>query len=200
MARVALVDAAPLAALAVALDLEAIADGGVRLGAIDGVPVAMVPRGAEGVRAARALGAEILLFAVRARPLRSAPATVVGAISDHIGLFVPNPLIGPNQDDVGPRFPDLSDLYASSLRELARRQASVLELSFSEGVYGALPDPSRGTAEQYRMLGLTADWVGQGGVAEGIVARHAGMRVLGLVALDDGGGVTALARELLPRL
>ena len=182
--RVALVDAPPLDSLASVLADDVAVDGPFRLGKLDGVPVAVVPPEPDGVRAARLLGAEILLLGLSARPLDAELGTGVGVVTDHIGLLVANPLIGPNSDDLGPRFPDMSEAYDPALRALARREAERMGLSLGEGVYAALPGPNLATPAEYRMLRrLGADWVGMGGVALVVVARHMGLRVLALVAL-----------------
>lgn len=139
------------------------------------------------VRVLRALGASMLVVSNVSgglHPLWSAGELVV--ISDHINLLGDNPLIGPNLDSQGPRFPDMSDAYDASLRAIALEEALRLGIQVREGVYVAVPGPSLETAAEYRMLRtIGADIVGMSTVPEVIVARHAGLRVLGLSIITD---------------
>jgi purine-nucleoside phosphorylase len=117
---------------------------------------------------------------------KSFPAGSLMLISDHINLMARNPLIGPNDDRIGPRFPDMSDAYAKAFRELAKKEAAALGISLSEGVYAGLLGPSYETPAEIRMLrAIGADAVGMSTVPEVIAAAHAGMKVLGISCLTN---------------
>jgi purine-nucleoside phosphorylase len=106
-------------------------------------------------------------------------------ISDQLNLMGDNPLVGPNVEQ-GPRFPDMSEPYDAGLRQLAREEALRLAITLREGIYVAVAGPNLETAAEYRMLRwMGADTVGMSTVPEVIVARHAGMRVLGLSIISD---------------
>lgn len=122
-------------------------------------------------------------------------------IADHINLLGDNPLVGPNDDAAGPRFPDMSAAYDPDLRALARATALSQGVTLREGVYVAVPGPSLETASEYRMLRtLGADVVGMSTVPEVIVARHQGMRVLGLSIITDMGLPDALEAASVERI
>ena len=139
------------------------------------------------VRVLRALGAGTLVVSNACggmHPLWS-PGDLV-LIADHINLLGDNPLIGPNDDVLGPRFPDMSATYDPDLRAVARAVARDLKLTLREGVYVAVTGPSLETAAEYRFLrSIGADVVGMSTVPEVIVAVHSGMRVLGLSIITD---------------
>jgi purine-nucleoside phosphorylase len=139
------------------------------------------------VRVLHALGAQTLIVSNACggmHPLWS-PGDLM-LIADHINLLGENPLVGPNDDRLGPRFPDLSAAYDPGLRALARAAALELGITLREGVYVAVAGPNLETRAEYRMLrGLGADVVGMSTVPEVIVANHAGMRVLGLSIITD---------------
>lgn len=139
------------------------------------------------VRVLRALGAETLIVSNACggmHPLWSAGDLML--IADHINLLGDNPLIGPNDDALGPRFPDMSEPYDSALRVIAREVAVANGITLREGIYAAVQGPNLETRAEYRFLrAVGADVVGMSTVPEVIVARHGGMRVLGLSIITD---------------
>lgn len=146
------------------------------------------------VRVTQKLGVNILLVTNAAgavNPFFQAGEIMI--IADHLNLMGDNPLRGPNLDELGPRFPDLSGAYDPRLRELARRAATGLGLPLREGVYAALPGPSYETPAEIRLLQrLGADAVGMSTVPEVIAARHGGQEVLGLSLItNQAAGVGA---------
>ena len=154
------------------------------------------------VRVMRALGAETLLVSNACggmHPLWS-PGDLV-LIADHINLLGDNPLIGRNDDKLGPRFPDMSTPYDASLRELAREVARDLALTLREGVYVAVAGPNLETPAEYRFLRIIgADVVGMSTVPEVIVAVHGGMRVLGISIITDACMPDALEPANIPKI
>ena len=101
-------------------------------------------------------------------------------ISDHINLQGSNPLAGPNDDSLGPRFPDMTEAYSRAYREIAKRAAAKMGIDLPEGVYAAMPGPSYETPAEIRYLRtIGADLVGMSTVPEAIAANHMGMKVWG---------------------
>lgn len=134
------------------------------------------------VRTLAALGCATLVLTNAAGSLRTdLPAGSLCLISDHINLLGQNPLTGPNDDRIGPRFVDLSEVYDAELRAVVRRTATRLAIPLGEGIYLATPGPSFETPAEIRSFRtLGADLVGMSTVPEAISARHAGLRVVGL--------------------
>jgi purine-nucleoside phosphorylase len=107
-------------------------------------------------------------------------------ISDHINLQGQNPLTGPNDDTLGPRFPDMSEAYSKRWRALARAAAAGMGLELKEGVYAALPGPNYETPAEIRYLrAIGADLVGMSTVPETIAANHMGIEVLGISCVTN---------------
>jgi len=206
------------------------------LGSLDGVPVAVMRGrahlyegiGAErvvfGVRALGALGIRSLVVTNAAGGINTdfRPGQIV-LISDHVNLQGTSALVGPNDESLGPRFPDMSDAYDPEFRARAREAAMHLGLEVGEGVYTAWLGPQFETPAEIRfMRAVGSDLVGMSTVQEVIAARHLGIRVLGLSVVTNmaagvlpekidheavleiggraAGSVTALLRELVPTL
>jgi len=139
------------------------------------------------VRVMRAIGAEILIISAASGGMN--PNHDVGdilIIDDHINMMGVNPLIGPNDDALGPRYPDMCQPYDRELTALAERIALEENIRAHRGVYVAVAGPNLETRAEYRMLRMMgADAVGMSTVPEVLVAVHAGLRVLGLAAITD---------------
>jgi purine-nucleoside phosphorylase len=139
------------------------------------------------VRVMHALGARTLVVSSACggmNPLWN-PGDLV-LLSDHINLLGDNPLVGANDERLGPRFPDMSEPYDTALRRLCREAALELGILLREGVYVAVPGPNLETRAEYRMLrAMGADVVGMSTVPEVIVAAHQGMRTVGLSIITD---------------
>jgi len=174
-------------------------EGELLLGTIQGRPVVMM-KGRfhmyEGygpqvtafpVRVMKALGVAGLLVTNAAGGVNTSfkPGDLM-LLSDHLNLTAKSPLIGPNDDTLGVRFPDMSEAYSRRLREVAKTAAANQAFAFKEGVYAGLLGPSYETPSEIRMLRtLGADAVGMSTVSETIVARHAGIEVLGISCITN---------------
>lgn len=139
------------------------------------------------VRVMKALGARVLIVSNASggmNPQYRQGDVVI--IEDHINLMGDNPLIGPNDDRLGPRFPDMCEPYDRKLIDLAAKLALAQGVRAHTGVYVGVPGPNLETRAEYRFLRtIGADTVGMSTVPEVIVAVHAGLRVLGLSVVTD---------------
>jgi purine-nucleoside phosphorylase len=181
--------------------------GKLVFGSLDGVEVAVMAGRSHlyegyspaqvtmGVRVLHRLGARSIIFTNAAGGINlSYSQGALVLISDHINLQGSNPLVGPNDDSAGLRFPDMTDTYAADYRSIAHEVAGELGIPMSEGVYAALTGPSYETPAEIRYLRtIGAELVGMSTVPEVIVANHLGMRVLAISC------VTNMAAGILPR-
>lgn len=139
------------------------------------------------VRVMKFLGVNTLLISNAAGGMN--PLFVKGdimMITDHINLLGDNPLIGRNDDDLGPRFPDMSEPYSKELSVLAEQVAIELGIRLQKGVFVAVSGPNLETRAEYRFLrGIGADVVGMSTVPEAIVAAHMSLRTLGFSIITD---------------
>lgn len=139
------------------------------------------------VRVMKALGADLLVVSNACGGLNPQYAKGdIMVIEDHINLMTGNPLTGVNDDELGPRFPDMSRPYDEELIDVALQSARDGNFAAHKGVYVAVPGPNLETRAEYRFLKLIgADVVGMSTVPEVLVAVHGGMRVMGLSAITD---------------
>ncbi len=180
--------------------------GTLVIGTFAGVPLAVMKgrahlyeghaadRAVFGVRALGRLGADTLVVTNACGGVRDdlSPGDLV-LISDHLNLQGTSPLVGPNDDTLGPRFPDMSNAYDPALRAIAHEAAARLGQSLFEGVYAAWLGPAFETPAEIRMIRiLGADLVGMSTVPEVLAARHMGLRCLAVSC------VTNMAAGILP--
>lgn len=147
------------------------------------------------IRVMKQLGVEIAVITNAAGGINESfrPGDLM-LIRDHINFMFRNPLVGPNDPELGDRFPDMSEAYDADLRRMTRRVAEELGIDLKEGVYVAMLGPSYETPAEIRMLRTVGgDAVGMSTVPEVIVARHAGIRVLGLSCISN------MAAGILPQ-
>lgn len=133
------------------------------------------------------LGVKVLILTNAAGGINVAfgPGTLM-AIDDHINLLGSNPLVGPNEDRFGVRFPDMTEVYSKRLRAAADAAAAARGLGLAHGIYAAVHGPSYETPAEIRYLRtIGADAVGMSTVPEAIVARHMGMEVLGISCITN---------------
>jgi len=154
------------------------------------------------VRVMQALGASTLLVSNAVggmNPLFDKGDIVL--VTDHINLMGDNPLIGPNDDSLGPRFPDMSQPYDRKLIALAEDVALAEKLRVQKGVLVAVAGPNLETAAEYRFLrGIGADVVGMSLIPENLVAVHGGMRVLAFAVITDLCRPDALEPVDIPKI
>lgn len=210
--------------------------GTLVLGSVHGIPVAAMRGRAHlyegqpaqkvvfGVRVLGALGVRTLVLTNACGGIREDLALGdLVLVSDHLNLQGTSPLVGPNDDSLGPRFPDMSDAYDPALRAAAHAAAAGVGQALAEGVYAAWLGPAFETPAEIRMIRvLGGDLVGMSTVPEVLAARHMGIRCLAISCvtnmaagilpepIDAGhvlavgaaaqGRLTALLRELLPHL
>jgi purine-nucleoside phosphorylase len=140
-----------------------------------------------GVRVLHRLGVRSMVFTNAAggiNQIYTQGALVL--ISDHINLQGANPLIGPNDDSLGPRFPDMTEAYSTAYRAIAQQVAAKLGIPLPEGIYAALTGPNYETPAEIRYLRtIGVDLVGMSTVPEVIVANHLGMRVLAISCVTN---------------
>ncbi len=148
-----------------------------------------------GVRVLQSIGARSMVFTNAAGGINlTLERGGLVLISDHINLQGGNPLVGPNDDRLGPRFPDMSEAYSRAYRAVAKEVAAEQCIAITEGVYAAMLGPSYETPAEIRYLRtIGADVVGMSTVPEAIVANHMGMKVLGISC------VTNMAAGILPQ-
>ena len=158
---------------------------------IEGFPVSTVPGHAGKfifvsdvvlpTRLMKLLGAEILFLTNASGGMnKNFKAGDLMLITDHIGIFAPNPLMGPNIDELGTRFPDMSNVYDLDLQDIIRNTAKSDNIDIQEGVYVQLTGPSYESPAEIKMLSGFADAVGMSTVVEAVAANHAGMKICGI--------------------
>ncbi len=147
------------------------------------------------IRLLKLMGAEILFLTNAAGGVNTSfHAGDLMLIKDHISAFAPNPLIGPNMDQMGPRFPDMSNVYDRELQKLIVKTAKENDIFLQEGVYAQMTGPSYESPAEIRMLRtLGCDAVGMSTVVEAIAANHMGMRICGISCISNlAAGMTSV--------
>lgn len=139
------------------------------------------------IRLMRLLGANILFLTNAAGGVNASfQAGDLMLITDHISLFVPNPLIGENIEELGTRFPDMSNVYDRKLQNIIRNKAKEKKIALKEGVYAQVTGPSFESPADVRLLQtLGCDAVGMSTVVEAIAASHCGMKVCGISCISN---------------
>lgn len=139
------------------------------------------------VRLLKLMGAEILFLTNAAGGVNTSfHAGDLMLIRDHISAFAPNPLIGPNIDELGPRFPDMSKVYDRELQKLIAGKAKENHIYLQEGVYAQMTGPSYESPAEIRVLRmLGCDAVGMSTVVEAIAANHMGMKICGVSCISN---------------
>ncbi|KAF1299413.1 purine-nucleoside phosphorylase [Enterococcus sp. JM4C] len=139
------------------------------------------------IRVMKELGAHSLIVTNAAGGVNPSFSNgVLMLINDHINLTGTNPLIGPNEETIGPRFPDMSQTYTAKLQAIAKKAAAENNLSLQEGVYAGFSGPSYETPAEIRFAQIIgADAVGMSTVPEAIVAAHCGLNVLGISCITN---------------
>lgn len=138
-------------------------------------------------RLMKMLGAKILFLTNAAGGLGEGfKAGDLMLITDHVSIFAPNPLIGPNLDELGPRFADMSEVYDKDLQDVIRNAAKAEGIDLKEGVYCQLTGPSFESPAEIRLLGkLGVSAVGMSTVIEAIAANHMGMKICGVSCISN---------------
>ena len=138
-------------------------------------------------RLMKLLGAKILFLSNASGGMnRKFRAGDLMMITDHIGIFAPNPLIGANIEELGTRFPDMSHVYDEELQEVIRKSADHLQIDLKEGTYIQLPGPNFESPAEIRMCkAIGADAVGMSTACEAIAANHMGMKICGISCIAN---------------
>lgn len=153
------------------------------------------------VRVMKELGVKNLLISNAAGGLnKNFKGGDLAIIEDHINFMGDNPLIGPNDDSLGPRFTDMVEPYSRELIALAEKSAKKMNIKIHKGVYIAFTGPSFETRAEYRMINKWADMVGMSTVPEVIVGVHCGLKMLGISVITDECDPDHLAPADIPKI
>jgi len=139
------------------------------------------------IRLMKLMGAKVLFLTNAAGGInKSFEDGSLMMLNDHISTFIPSPLIGANIDELGPRFPDMTEVYDKDLRDVIRSAARSLDMDLKEGVYCQLTGPCYETPHEVQMYkGLGADAVGMSTACEAIIANHMGMKICGISCITN---------------